>query len=192
MPVEHSPQPPRPHSQRNMEEVLTNLEQDINQILNLKYVFNICSIFLQIRNPRTAFPFHMKAQELLSLFVPGNPTANSFTGIIANTLTLENIGGRQVTFHQLLECIKQALSQLLALDGVKNHPEGSWEVLTRAAAQSQPGLPIIKSITGIDSSTFTKVIQKIQVLFEQLIQASKLIKENQRSWTDFYLSLIHI
>ena len=136
MPVERSPQPPRPHSQRNMEEFLTNLEHDISQILNLKNVFNVCSIFLKIRNPRTAFPFHLKSQELLSLFVPGNPVANSFTGTIANTLTLENIGGREVTFHQLLEFIKQALSQLLALDGVKDHPEESWEVLTRAATQS--------------------------------------------------------
>ena len=30
------------------------------------------------------------------------------------------------------------------------------------------------------------MVNKIQVLFDQLLQASTLIKENQRSWTDFY------
>ena len=186
----HTPPPKKTTAVDNMVqvEIREKLKEQISNSVKLSRLLQTLNTFVNPRNLRAGFVFHLEPGEVLNLYKQKSPLSYQITGILKHTRAPQ----LKVSLLEALQLIIQALNTLIQNQEIINSKGHGTAVLKDAVRTTSVNSDLLHLVTGLNEPPLDGFLKKTVVLFEELLSVGILLQEAIDNWHEIRRSLINL
>ena len=167
-------------------EIQSKLREQISKAVKLSRLLQTLNTFVNPRNPRAGFPFHLEPGAVLNLYRQSSPLSYQMSGILKDTKAPQ----QKVSFLEALELIIQALTTFINNQYILESKEHGTEVLKSAVQTVAVNPELLSLVTGLLEPTLEGFLKKSKILFEELLFIGNIIRSSVDNWQGIRKSLV--
>ena len=167
-------------------EIRNKLKEQISKAVKLSRLLQTLNTFVNPRNLRPGFPFHLEPGEVLKLYRQRSPLSHQITGILKHTRAPQ----QKVSLLEALELIIQALTTLINNQDILNSKEHGTAVLKDAVTTISVNPELLHLVTGLLEPSLDGFLKKSKLLFEELLSIGNIIQESIDNWHEIRKGLV--
>ena len=189
MPLARTPPRAQPSPTNIMNsEIITELRDTISDKIKLSTLNSIMNICLISPNSRSNFPFHLAHNDVLNIFSVKSPLTTQMAEILQGT----SYTSRNITVHELLIYIAEALEELITNPIITNNPRETSKILHESMYEVESGPQLIKAATGDQDASMTTYLTKAKILFQELAEICSMLRTQGTIWHQAYFTMTNM
>ena len=127
------------------------VKEEINNVLNLRQLYAVTTAFLEKKNIRTKFPYHLDAEKVLALYGKESCLSKLFPNLVPRNIFPKE--QTKVSIHHCIHLVVNSLEYLCSNILQSQYPKIAWTILEEESFSYPMGDVIRTEVLKIEKRT---------------------------------------